>query len=115
MTRVSVNGKTYSLPDGSISVINNKVYCNGELVTDESESKEKVINIYVHGNVQGGIKTDVGNIKVTGDCIDIKTTSGDVECGDVRGDINTVSGDVKCKSVTGSIKTVSGDVSKRLL
>ena len=116
MNVIVVNGKKYTTNGGSISVINNKVYVDGELLSDCDEFKEKVINITVEGNVEGDISTDVGNITVKGNCTgDVKTTSGDVDCKDVGGDVKTVSGDVKCKFVSCGVHTVSGDISKFLL
>ena len=116
MNTVIVNGKRYSTNGGSISVINNKVYVDGKLLSDTNEAKEKTINITVEGNVEGDITTDVGGITVKGNCTgDVKTTSGDVDCKDVGGDVKTVSGDVKCKFVSGRVQTVSGDISKSFL
>ena len=114
MNVVVVNGKRYETPNGSISVIGNKVYCNGKLLTDCDEISEKYINIVVEGNVDGNIETASGDVTVKGNCRSVKSTSGDVECGDVEGDVTTVSGDVKCKSIGGNVKTVSGDISRSL-
>ena len=112
MNVVIVNGKRYETDGGSISVVNDKVYCNGKLLTDCEKGKN--INIIIEGNVDGNIETASGNITVKGSCRSVNTTSGDVECGDVNGDVKTVSGDVKCRSIGGSVKTVSGDISRSL-
>lgn len=114
MNVVIVNGKRYETAGGSISVVNNKVYCNGKLLIDCEEISEKNIHITVEGNVDGNIETASGNITVKGSCRSVNTTSGNVECEDVSGDVKTVSGDVRCKNVGGSIKTVSGDISRSL-
>ena len=58
MNKVYVNGKKYILPNGSVSVVNNKVYWNGKLVEDCYLLKEKIINITIEGNVEGDIKCD---------------------------------------------------------
>jgi len=113
MNTVVVNGKKYTVPNGSVSVIGNKVYVDGKLITDESGCTSKEIKIVINGNVEGGIKVDSGNVTVFGDCKDISTMSGDVECRNVNGNIKTQSGDVKCGNVTGDINTMSGDVTTK--
>lgn len=115
MNVVVVNGKKYATNGGSISVIGNKVYCDGELLSDCDEFKEKVINIVVNGNVDGYVKTTSGNIKLQGSVGEIETTSGDVDIVGNVGNVKTVSGDVKAKKILGNVKTVSGDISKSFL
>ena len=56
MNTAYVNGKKYILPNGSVSVVNNKVYWNGILVEDCDLFKEKTINITIEGNIEGDIK-----------------------------------------------------------
>lgn len=115
MNTVIVNGKTYTTNGGSISIIGNKVYCNGELLSDCDEFKEKVINVIVNGNVDGYVKTTSGNVKLQGSVGEIETTSGDVTIDGNVGNVKTVSGNVRAKKVLGNVKTVSGDVSKSFL
>ena len=115
MNVVIVNGKRYETAGGGISIVGNKVYCNGKEITDCEHISEKNVYITVEGNVEGDIETSSGSITVKGNCHSVHTTSGDVECRDVEGDVKTVSGDVKCKSIGGSVKTVSGDISKSFL
>ena len=44
----------------------------------------------------------------------IKTMSGDVEIhGDVNGDVKTMSGDVDCGNVAGDVSSMSGDIKRR--
>lgn len=113
MNTVIVNGKKYTVPNGNVSVIGNKIYVNNKLITDESSCTSKEIKIVINGNVEGGIKVDSGNVTVFGDCKDINTMSGDVECKNVNGNIKTQSGDVKCGNVSGDISTMSGDVTTK--
>lgn len=115
MNVVVVNGKKYTTTGGSISVIGNKVYCDGELLSDCDEFKEKVINITVNGNVDGYVKTTSGNIKLQGSVGEIETTSGDVDIVGNVGNVKTVSGNVKAKKILGNVKTVSGDIAKSFL
>ncbi len=115
MNVVIVNGKRYETNGGSISIVGNKVYCNGVEITDFNGIQEKNVNITIEGNVEGNVETSSGNITVKGNCHSIETTSGDVECGDVAGGVKTVSGDVKAKKILGNVKTVSGDISKSFL
>lgn len=113
MNTVVVNGKKYTVPNGSVSVIGNKVYVDGKLITDESGYTSKEIKIVINGNVEGEIKVDSGHVIVFGECKDINTMSGDVECRNVNGNIKTQSGNVKCGNVSGDISTMSGDVTTK--
>ena len=115
MSTCIVNGKRYQLPEGSsVSIINNKVYCNGQLVTDTNEFKEKNINIVIEGNIDGDLKVDSGNITVYGECNNVQSISGDITIkGNICGNVKTTSGDVSCSRIAGSTQTVSGDIIKR--
>lgn len=113
MDTIIINGKKYEV-NGPISVINDRIYVNGQLF-ENGEPLERKVNITIVGDVHS-IKLDKGpsevNIKITGNVGgSITTTSGDVEvAGDVLGDVKSTSGDIKCKNVTGSVRTVSGDI-----
>lgn len=113
MDTIIINGKQYEV-NGPISVINDRVYVNGQLF-ENGEPLERKVNITIVGDVHS-IKLDKGpsevNIKITG-IVDgsITTTSGDIEvAGNVLGDVKSTSGDIKCNNVTGSVRTVSGDI-----
>ena len=110
MNKITVNGKTYTCEGNNISVVNGEIYCDGKLVIDCNNIKEKNIKIVVNGDVEN---LDCGSADATinGNCCNIKTGSGDVTIkGDVSGDVSTGSGDVECGNVGGNIKTGSGDV-----
>jgi hypothetical protein len=124
MSNVVINGVRIS--GNSIVVSNGKVIIDGKDVTPEA----KVININVEGDVDDisvdmcqkiivagvvkNIKTTSGDIECGGSVGgNVQTTSGDIECADVNGDVNTTSGDVKCGTVAGSVKTLSGDIKSK--
>lgn len=108
---VIVNGKKYTLPGGSISVIGNKVYCNGKLVEDCSEIKEKNITIIVNGNVDK-VSTDTSNITINGNVNNVETDTGDIKItGDVSGNVSSDTGDIHCGNIGGNAKTSTGDIS----
>ncbi len=88
-------------------------------ITIEGDIKELSVDscqkISVNGNVDR-LSSVSGDVEVGGNVINggIQSTSGDVDVsGNVTGDIKTVSGDVDCGDVSGSIKTVSGDIKTR--
>lgn len=112
MARVIVNGKTYQCESGSINVINNRVYCNGKLVSDTNELKEKDIRITIEENV-GNVSLDSGYIDIKGTADNVSTQSGDISVGmDVLGECKTVSGDINIRgNAYNGCKTVSGDIS----
>lgn len=110
MNKVVVNGKIYNLPNGSVSVINNKVYHNGKLVTDCDEIKEKEIKITIEGDACD-VSLDCGEIIVKGNCNNVKSKNGNVEIsGDVSGNASTTNGNIKAKTIYGDCKTTLGSI-----
>lgn len=113
MNTVVINGKTMRV-NGTVSIINGKVLCNGKPIEDLESIDEKVINISINGDVE---KIDVDacdRIEVTGKVNYIKTMRGDIEVhGDVTGDVKTMSGDIDCGNVGGNASTMSGDVRRK--
>ena len=111
MNRVVVNGKSYNLPNGgSVSVIGNVVYCNGKIVTDCDEFKEKEISIVVQGD-NNTVSSDVANITVNGNANNVSTKSGDIEINGNANEVSTLSGDIEVTgSINGNCKSVSGDI-----
>jgi len=97
MTKITVNGKSYDIPAGcSVSVVNNAVYVDGELV-QRSDSD----GIFITGNVDT-LTVDKGSVTVTGEVGDIQA-GGSVSAGDVRGDVKA-GGSVSCGAVAGDVK-----------
>lgn len=110
---VIINGKRYQCDSGNINVINNKVYCNGKLVSDtNSEFTEKEIHITIDGNVND-VSVTAGNVTVKGTADSVSAKSGDVYVGmDVLGECKTVSGDITVRgNVYNRCNTVSGNIS----
>lgn len=119
---VSINGKRYQCESGNITVVNNKVYCNGKLVSDtNSEFTEKEIHITIEGNVND-VSVTAGNVSVKGTADSVSAKSGDVYVGmDVLGECKTVSGDITvhgnvyhgCNTVSGNIRATYAAASPR--
>ena len=113
MNTVILNGKKYEV-DGTVSIINDRLYVNGQLF-DNGEPLDRTVNITIVGDVQS-VKLDKGpshvSVKISGNVGgDVTTTSGDIDiAGDVTGDVRSTAGDIKCKNVSGGVKTVSGDI-----
>ena len=101
---ININGVSYQ--GNSISVTNGKVLIDG--VDAGIEGKE--ISIVVDGDL-GSLSVDSCNyVKVSGNCDQVKTMSGDIEVGgDVMGDCKTMSGDIACGHIFGGAETKSGD------
>ena len=111
MNKVTVNGKTYTAPDGcSVSVINNKVYFNGKLAEDFNDWKEKNIEIKVEDNC-AEVKTDTGDITVEGNVDgNVSSNVGDIKVrGDVKGNVSTNCGDISSHHIFGNSSTNCGD------
>lgn len=104
--RISINGVDI-VGGRNISIKNGKVIVDGNDVTPESKN----ITIEVTGNVE---TLDVGSantIKISGDCANVESQSGDIICGNVSGDVRSTSGDIDCENVRGDTSTISGDIS----
>lgn len=114
MNTVTVNGKTYNLPNGNVSVIGSIVYCNGKIVTDCDEFDAKEITIIVQGD-NNTVSSDGADITVNGNANNVSTKSGDVEISGNANEVSTVSGDIEVMgSIHGNCKTVSGDIKQRI-
>ena len=114
MNIVTVNGRTYNLPNnGNVSVIGTIVYFNGKPVVDCEDFEEKEITIVVNGD-NNTVTSDCGNIKVNGNAGNVSTKSGDIEISGNANEASTVSGDIDVMgSIHGNCKTVSGDIKAR--
>ncbi len=110
MSSITINGKTYQ--GNNISVINNKVFIDGQDQTPDS----KTINISIEGNVET-LKVDVcDKVVINGNVGSASSVSGDIDIqGDVLGGVTSVSGDIKCGTIGGSVSTVSGDIKNKKL
>lgn len=113
-TIVTINGKTYKLPAGSVNVVDGKIYHNGKLVDNFSDAKEPIYNIVIYGD-NNNISTHSGDITVNGNAGSVTTQSGDIEISrDVNGDVKTTSGDINIKgNVYGRCSAVSGDINAK--
>lgn len=113
-TTVTINGRTYNLPSGSVSVVDGKIYHNGKLVDDYSDKKETTYNVVISGD-NNNISVQSGDVKVNGSAGSVTTQSGDVEIAcEVNGDVKTTSGDINIKgNVYGRCSTVSGDINAK--
>lgn len=112
---VNRNGKKYHLKGDRIEKRNGQWYVDGKAV-DWNElggkfEEEQVVSIEITGTVHN-LHTTVANVVVHGDCLNIKTGSGDVQC-EAAMNISTGSGDVHCGDVAGMVSTGSGNVYRK--
>lgn len=96
MNKIVINGKEIQCNGKNVSIINNKIYVDGKVITEDIISNTE---IYIYGNIEnleceGSVHCDDvhGNIKA----------GGSVNCDNVGGDINC-GGSVNCDKVKGSI------------
>lgn len=87
-------------------VSNGRVVVDGKDVTPDA----KQISIEVHGDLHSVQADACERIHVTGSVGEVRTSVGDVHCGDVSGSVQCMSGDVACSNVAGSVTTMSGDI-----
>lgn len=108
MSQIVVNGVGFQ--GNNITIRSGNVIIDGNDVTPES----KTINISVVGDITTLSVSSCDKITVKGNVDSISTQNGDVEiAGNVTGDVKTMSGDVDCGDIGGSIKTMSGDIKHR--
>ena len=87
--KANINGKTYDIPSGNISIINGVVFVNGKKFnTDDAyTSEDRVINIQIEGNVE--------NVNCNGN-IEVKGNVGEIDCGGSATIIGDIKGSVDC-------------------
>lgn len=99
MGQVTINGVNVSVPDGAdISVINNKIYVNGQPYGIEFDNN---LVIEVIGSLVN-VKTDRGCVNVTGDVTGNVDAGGSVKCGNVGGYVDS-GGALTCGDVQGNV------------
>lgn len=96
MNKVIINGKEIKCNGNNISVINNNVYVDGKIISEEAVKNS---DIYVYGNVEN-IKCE-GSVQCNDVSGDIRA-GGSVNCDDVGGNI-ACGGSVNCDEVKGNI------------
>jgi len=115
--QVSINGKTFEVPDGSsVNIINNVLYVNNVAYEgpgyDDKKFKIEIIgglanvkvergDVTVNGDV-GGNADAGGNVTVNGTVTGNADAGGNVTCGDVKGDVDA-GGNVKCGKIAGDV------------
>ena len=100
---IKINGKVYQ--SNNVSIINNKVIVDGVVI-----DLEKSLTVNLEGNVETLTVDACNSITVSGTAGKVKTTSGDIKCGDILGDAKTMSGDIDAKVIHGNAETMSGDI-----
>lgn len=103
--QISINGQTFS--GNSIEVKDGQIYIDRQKI----KTKDTFITIDVVGDVER-LKADVcESIKINGNVNgDVKTQVGDIECGNVGGNVKTETGDIHLQHATGDVKTQVGDI-----
>lgn len=119
--KIIFNGKTIKNVT-SIDINNNcmKVETSDFSKINGITSEVFDITSLLHLQIIGNIKTmDASNcdVKVEGNCGDVKTASGDINCGSITGNALTKSGDVTVSSgnITGNVETISGDITAKII
>lgn len=115
MSKCSINGKEYDIPNGSsISVRGNKVFVDGVELAEADKLPE--INVTVTGDL-GSLQVMSANLVMVRGNVNgpLTSESGDLDIkGNVTGDVRTDSGDVSVGgTVGGSVRTDSGDIVSR--
>lgn len=121
---ITINGQTvYAGSNSSVSVINNEVIIDGEvidmqkkqhsildLIKGDSMTRPIILNVVIQGNVES-VKVTQGDVEVTGEVKKAESVHGNVSVtGDVQS-VNSIHGAINVGgNVTRSINTVHGSV-----
>ncbi len=122
---ITINGKVFK--GNNVSMRNGVVIIDG-VEQGEDFSKEQIINVEIHGNVDElstgsgnvttlsakSVKTGSGNISVSGSIEgDASTVSGDIDSDIIKGNASSMSGNIKARTIEGDTSSISGDVKSR--
>jgi len=131
---ITINGKKYK-GGRNVSIVNDKVYINGQLQFDNKDNKEKIEihiekdailknleidgdnDVVIHGDVNGDV-----NIGGSLSCDNINgnaMSGGSLKCDDIKGNVNA-GGSLKCDTIGGNVnaggsikcKSIKGDINK---
>ncbi len=97
MNKITINGKTYNVPGGNISVQNNIVYVDGKKI---EEGLSGIVEVKFTGDL-ASLRTD-GSATVKGEVKGDVDAGGSVDCGNVGGSVDA-GGSVSCRDVKGDI------------
>lgn len=113
MRNVQINGNSIKVSGNNITVINDKVFVDGQEV-ELGNTKHTLFNIVVEGNTQE-ISGNFEKIVIKGDAGTVTSTNGDINVrGNVTQDVSTNNGDVTIKGhVHGNVKTLNGNIKHR--
>ncbi len=108
MIRINGNIVDGDMAGRSVIISNNRVIIDGKDFTPDG----KEITIVVEGDIDKLEVDYCKSIKITGNVISARSTSGNMNiAGEVKDSVSTVSGDVEVDgSIGGSVTTTSGDV-----
>lgn len=87
--RVTINGRSYDVPSGNVSIINKTIYVNGKKFNPDNSydiRESKIINVVVEGNIE--IVDCSGNVEVKGNVGKIDCSGNVCIKGDVNADID---------------------------
>ncbi len=104
MAEIVINGKRYFAPLGSVTVVNNQVFVEGQRIAEDQELKGIVL-LRIEGEI-GSVQSDIS--VQCGDVQNNVSASGSVACDNVGGSV-TASGSVQCENIGGNVKA-SGSV-----
>ena len=108
ITKITINGKTFEVPDGAdVSVVGNQVLVAGkEVAAAPADLKLEIVGIisnlqtnrsvHVSGNVGGNV--DAGGSVTCGNVGGKVDAGGSVNCGDVGGYVDA-GGSVNCQNI----------------
>lgn len=87
---------------------NSEVWVDGKKV--KGIENEKEINVFVTGDVEKLEVAYCEKLEIKGNCENVSSQSGDINCINIKGNASTMSGDIISNSISGEVRTMSGDV-----
>ena len=101
--KIDINGtrcEIDALEGRALKISPNGIHCEDRIMSDFTEGSDKVLNIHIHGNIDGDLIIDMGDVHVSGSIWkDVHVTNGDLSVhGDIFGHANVDNGDIKCRT-----------------
>ena len=107
-----INCKVYKNLKGSVSIIGDKVFCEGKLVEPSENSDKEKTTIIINGDIDNIDIESAEEITVNGSVNKVNVSSGNLKIsGNVTGNVNNNTGNIKCGNVNGNVKTSCGNIS----
>ena len=101
MSTIIIGDKRITVSGNNVSILNNKIYVDGKLVTDNAVTEP--VKLIVEGDLIN-VESE-GSVDVTGDIKGNVQASCSIRCNNISGNVNTM-GSVHSGDINGSVTAI---------